>query len=52
MTRKNLGQKIEIVYFKNMSKFVQFRRNMLKNQISAAEARIFPAHIFAKEVIA
>lgn len=51
MTRQFLAQEIEISYFRAMSKIVQFRRNLLKNKISSAEAKIFPAHLFSQEVI-
>jgi hypothetical protein len=46
-----MSQELGIAYFRTMSKIVQFRRNSLKNKISSAEAKIFPAHIFAQEVI-
>jgi hypothetical protein len=51
MTRQQMSQELGIGYFRTMSKIVQFRRNSLKNKISSAEAKIFPAHIFAQEVI-
>jgi hypothetical protein len=51
MTRQQMSQELGITYFRTMSKIVQFRRNLLKNKISSAEAKIFPAHIFAQEVI-
>jgi hypothetical protein len=51
MTRQQMSQELGIAYFRTMSKIVQFRRNSLKNKISSAEAKIFPAHIFAQEVI-
>lgn len=51
MSRQYLNQELDIAYYKTMSKIVQFRRNLLKNQISSAEAKIFPAHIFAQGVI-
>ena len=51
MSRQQMSQELGIAYFRTMSKIVQFRRNLLKNQISSAEAKIFPAHIFAQEVI-
>ena len=51
MSRQYLSQELDIAYYKTMSKIVQFRRNLLKNKISSAEAKIFPAHIFAQEVI-
>jgi hypothetical protein len=51
MTRQQMSRELGIAYFRTMSKIVQFRRNSLKNKISSAEAKIFPAHIFAQEVI-
>jgi hypothetical protein len=51
MSRQYLSQELDIAYYKTMSKIVQFRRNLLKNKISSAEAKIFPAHIFAQKVI-
>ena len=51
MTRQYLSQELGIAYYRTMSKIVQFRRNQLKNKISSAEAKIFPAHIFAQEAI-
>ena len=51
MTRQYLNQEFGIAYFRTMSKIAQFRRNLSKNKISSAEAKIFPTHIFAQEVI-
>ena len=52
MNRQFLSQELDIAYYKTMSKIVQFRRNILKNKISSAEAKIFPAHLLAREVTA
>ena len=52
MSRQFLSQELDIAYYKTMSKIVQFRRNILKNKISSAEAKIFPAHLLAQEVTA
>ena len=41
MTRQFLSQELGIAYFRTMSKIAQFRRNVLKNKISSAEAKIF-----------
>ena len=52
MSRQYLSQELDIAYYKTMSKIVQFRRNILKNKIASAEAKIFPAQLLAQGVTA
>ncbi len=40
MTRSNLSQELAIAYYRTMSKFVQYRRNASKNNMSSIQANV------------
>jgi hypothetical protein len=40
MTRSNLSQELGIAYYRTMSKFVQYRRNASKNNMSSIQANV------------
>ena len=40
MTRSNLSQELGITYYRTMSKFVQYRRNASKNNMSSIQANV------------
>jgi len=51
MSKQELSQEFGIAYYRTMSKIVQYRRNMLKNNLSSIQAKILPNYKFAQEVI-
>ncbi len=51
MNGKFLSQELGIAYYKTMSKFVQYRRNVLKNNMSSVQAKILQNQIFAHGVM-
>jgi hypothetical protein len=51
MIRQYLSQELGIAYYKTMSKFVQYRRNVLKNNIPSLRAKILQNHVFAQGVM-
>ena len=51
MSKQEFSQDLGIAYYRTMSKIVQFRRNILKNNLSSIQAKILPNHKFAQEVI-
>jgi len=51
MSKQDLSQEFGIAYYRTMSKIVQYRRNLLKNNLSSIQAKILPNHKFAQEVI-
>ncbi len=42
MIGQYLSQELHIAYYKTMSKFVQYRRNVSKNYISSIQANVLP----------
>jgi len=50
MVGQYLSQELAIVYYRTMSKLVQYRRNASKNSISAIQANVLPNKII-QEVI-
>ena len=40
MERSNLSQELGIAYYRTMSKFVQYRRNASKNNMSSIQANV------------
>ena len=42
MIRQYLSQELGIAYYRTMSKFVQYRRNVSKNNISSFQANVSP----------
>ena len=42
MIRQYLSQELGIAYYRTMSKFVQYRRNVTKNNISSIQAKVLP----------
>jgi len=51
MIGQYLSQELGIAYYRTMSKFVQYRRNVLKNNISSRRAKILQNHVFAQGVM-
>ncbi len=51
MIRQYLSQELGIAYYRTMSKFAQYKRNVLKNKISSIQAKVLPNEVFAQEVI-
>ncbi len=51
MIRQYLSQELGIAYYRTMSKFVQYRRNVSKNKISSIQAKVLPNDVFAQEII-
>jgi len=51
MIRQYLSQELGIAYYRTMSKFAQYRRNVLKNNMSSIQAKVLPNEVFAQEVI-
>ena len=51
MIRQYLSQELGIAYYRTMSKFVQYRRNLLKNSMSSVQTKISPTQIFAERAI-
>ena len=51
MSKQDLSQNFGIAYYRTMSKIVQFRRNVLKNNFSSIQAKILQNHKLAQEVI-
>jgi len=50
MIRQYLSQELGIAYYRTMSKFAQYRRNVLKNNISSIQAKVLPNEV-VQEVI-
>jgi len=50
MIRQYLSQELGIAYYRTMSKFVQFRRNVSKNYMSSIRANFLPNEV-VQEVI-
>jgi len=42
MIRQYLSQELGIAYYRTMSKFAQYRRNVSKNNISSIQAKVLP----------
>ncbi len=42
MIRQYLSQELGIAYYRTMSKIVQYRRNVSKNNISSIQANVLP----------
>jgi hypothetical protein len=42
-----LSQELGIAYYRTMSKFVQYRRNVLKNNLSSIQAKVLQNQVFA-----
>ena len=51
MIGQYLSQELGIAYYRTMSKFVQYRRNVLKNNTSSLRAKILENHVFAQGVM-
>jgi hypothetical protein len=51
MVAQMLRQELGIAYYKTMSKFVQYRRSVLKNNISSLQAKIFQNPLFSWRAI-
>jgi len=51
MIRQYLSQELGIAYYRTMSKFVQYRRNRLKNNMSSIQAKVLSNEVFAQEAI-
>ena len=49
MTRQYFSQELGLVYYRAMSKIVQYRRNVLKNYGSSVQDKILPNHLFVRE---
>ncbi len=50
MIRQYLSQELGIAYYRTMSKFAQYRRNVSKNNMSSIQAKILPDEV-VQEVI-
>ncbi len=50
MIRQYLSQELGIAYYRTMSKFVQYRRNVSKNNMSSIQANFLPNEV-VQEVI-
>ena len=50
MTRSNLSQELGIAYYRTMSKFVQYRRNASKNDMSSIQANVL-RNIIVQDVL-
>ncbi len=50
MIRQYLSQELGIAYYRTMSKFAQYRRNVSKNNMSSIQANILPNEV-VQEVI-
>ena len=48
MIGHHLSQELGVVYYRTMSKFIQYRRNVLKNNTSSLQAKILQNHVFAQ----
>ncbi len=51
MIEQYLSQELGIAYYRTMSKFVQYRRNVLKNNIPSLRAKILQNNVFAQGVM-
>jgi hypothetical protein len=51
MIGQYLNQELGIAYYRTISKFVQYRRNVLKKNISSPRAKILQNPVFAQEVL-
>ncbi len=45
MIRQYLSQELGIAYYRTMSKFAQYRRNALKNNMSSIQAKVSPNEV-------
>ncbi len=45
MIRQYLSQEVGIAYYRTMSKFAQYRRNVLKNNMSSIQAKVLPNEV-------
>ncbi len=50
MIKQYLSQELGIAYYRTMSKFVQYRRNVSKNNMSSIQTNILPNKV-VQEVI-
>ncbi len=50
MIRQYLSQELGLAYYRTMSKFAQYRRNVSKNNMSSIQANILPNGV-VQEVI-
>jgi len=50
MIRQYLSQELGIAYYRTMSKFAQYRRNVSKNNMSSIQGNILPNEV-VQEVI-
>jgi len=50
MIRQYLSQELGIAYYRTMSKFAQYRRNVSKNNMSSIQANLLPNEV-VQEVI-
>jgi hypothetical protein len=51
MIGQHLSQELGIAYYRTMSKFVQYRRDVLKYNMSSIQAKILQNQIFAQGVM-
>jgi len=51
MIGQYLSQELGIAYYRTMSKFVQYRRNVLKNNMSSIQTKILQSQVFAQGVM-
>ncbi len=45
MIRQYLSQELGIAYYRAMSKFVQYRRNISKNNMSSIQTKVLPNEV-------
>jgi len=45
MIRQYLSQELGIAYYRTMSKFAQYRRKVLKNNMSSIQAKVLPNEV-------
>ena len=50
MTRQYLSQELSIAYYRTMSKFAQYRRNVSENNLSSIQAKYLQNKVSAQEV--
>ena len=51
MIGQYLNQELGVAYYRTMSKFIQCRRNVLKNNTSSLQAKILQNRVFAQGVM-
>ena len=51
MIGQYMSQELGIAYYRTMSKFVQYRRNVLKNNIPSLREKILQNHVFAQGIM-